>query len=220
MGLADFDGKKPKKFEKVDELFLDKLNSLVKSCTESFENYEYSRVKMDVEKFFWQSFCDNYLEIVKFRIYNTEGDKKKSAQYVLHTSLLTILKLIAPIMPFISEEIYQEYFKKAEKAESIHISEWPEFSKEKISDELDVLYEILTAIRQEKSKAQKSMKAEIVLTLEKEKSAKIKDILEDLKAVTCSKEIKEGNLIVTTAIGGIFPKNLLVGEIKTIKKSC
>jgi valyl-tRNA synthetase len=196
MGLQDFDGKKPKKFEKVDELFLDKLNSLVKSCTESFENYEYSRVKMDVEKFFWQSFCDNYLEIVKNRIYNAEGDKKKSAQYALHTSLLTILKLIAPIMPFISEEIYQEYFKKAEKSESIHISEWPEFSKEKISDELDILYEILTAIRHEKSKAQKSMKAEIILTLEKEKMKKIEDILEDLKAVTCAKEIKEGNFKV------------------------
>jgi len=151
---------------------------------------------LEFEKFFRHDFCDNYLEIVKNRIYNAEGDKKKSAQYALHTSLLTILKLIAPIMPFISEEIYQEYFKKAEKSESIHISEWPEFSKEKISDELDVLYEILTAIRHEKSKAQKSMKAEIVLTLEKEKMKKIEDILEDLKAVTCAKEIKEGNFKV------------------------
>lgn len=196
IGLQDFDGKKPKKFERVDELFLDKLNSLVKTSTESFENYEYSRIKMDVEKFFWQSFCDNYLEIVKNRIYNSEGDKKKSAQYALHTSLLTILKLIAPIMPFISEEIYQEYFKKAEKSESIHVSEWPKFSAEKVSDELDILYEVLTAIRQEKSKAQKSMKAEIILTLEKEKMKKIEDILEDLKAVTCAKEIKEGNFKV------------------------
>jgi valyl-tRNA synthetase len=206
MGLQDFDGKKPEKFERIDELFLDKLNSLVKSCTESFENYEYSRVKMDVEKFFWQSFCDNYLEIVKNRIYNAEGDKKKSAQYALYTSLLTILKLIAPIMPFITEEIYQAYFKKTEKDESIHISEWPKFDKEVVSvhasvspdgqNELDIFYEILTAIRQEKSKAQKSMKAEIILTIEKEKMKKIEDILEDLKAVACAKEIKEGTLNV------------------------
>ncbi|MEI7718402.1 MAG: valine--tRNA ligase [archaeon] len=196
MGLQDFDGKKPKKFERVDELFLDKLNSLVKLCTESFEVYEYSKVKASVEKFFWQSFCDNYLEIVKFRIYNSEGDKKKSAQYALYQSLLTILKLMAPIMPFITEEVYQEYFKKTEKDESIHVSEWPKFTKEVVSSELDVLYEILTAVRQEKSKAQKSMKAEIVLTIEKDKSAKIKDILEDLKAVTCAKEIKEGNFKV------------------------
>lgn len=206
MGLQDFDGKKPEKFERIDELFLDKLNSLVKSCTESFENYEYSRVKMDVEKFFWHSFCDNYLEIVKNRIYNAEGDKKKSAQYALYTSLLTILKLIAPIMPFITEEIYQAYFKKTEKDESIHISEWPKFDKEVVSvhasvspdgqNELDIFYEILTAIRQEKSKAQKSMKAEIILTIEKEKMKKIEDILEDLKAVACAKEIKEGTLNV------------------------
>jgi len=103
---------------------------------------------------------------------------------------------MAPIMPFITEEVYQEYFKKTEKDESIHVSEWPKFTKEVVSSELDVLYEILTAVRQEKSKAQKSMKAEIVLTIEKDKSAKIKDILEDLKAVTCAKEIKEGNFKV------------------------
>jgi len=193
MGLADFDGKKPKKFERVDELFLEKLNSLVKVCTESFENYEYSKAKMAVERFFWQSYCDNYLEIVKNRVYNATGDKKKSAQYVLHKSLLTIIKLLAPIMPFITEEIYQEYFKKTEKDESVHVSKWPEYKEEKISNELDIFYEILTAVRQQKSIAQKSMKAEIILTIEKEKIKALENVLDDFKAVSGAKEIKEGN---------------------------
>ena len=48
---------------------------------------------------------------------------------LLYHSLLTILKLIAPIMPFITEEIYQEYFKKNEKTKSIHICGWPESDK-------------------------------------------------------------------------------------------
>jgi len=196
MNLKDYKNNKPKKLEEVDKLFLDKVNSLVKFCTESFESYEYSKVKMEVEKFFWQSFCDNYMEIVKNRIYNSSGDKKISAQYTLHYSLLTILKLIAPIMPFITEEIYQEFFKKTQKVESIHISEWPKYEKESVSDKLDVLYEILTAVRQEKSKAQKSMKAEIILTFEKEKQSKIKDMLDDLKSVVSAKEIKEGSFKV------------------------
>lgn len=196
MGLADFDGKKPEKFERVDELFLDKLNSLVKLCTESFESYEYSKSKMAVERFFWQSFCDNYLEIVKNRVYNATGDKKKSAQYVLYQSLLTIIKLMAPIMPFITEEVYQEYFKKNEKDVSIHVSDWPKHKEEKISDELDVFYEVLTAIRQKKSIAQKSMKAEIILTLEKEKQDKLKNVLEDFIAVSGIKEIKDGTFNV------------------------
>ena len=69
-------------------------------------------------------FCDNYLEIVKKRIYENKPGKE-SSQYALYTGLLTLVKLISPIMPFISEEIYLTYFKKIEKEKSIHISSWP-----------------------------------------------------------------------------------------------
>ena len=100
--------------EVIDELFSRKLNNLVKNVTMSFESYEYSKARAIVEDFFWHDFCDNYLETVKTRVYqNKKG--KESAQYVLYKSLLTILKIIAPIMPFITEEIYQTYFKKQER---------------------------------------------------------------------------------------------------------
>ena len=114
--------------------------------------------------------------------------------YIL--GLLTILKLIAPIMPFISEEIYQTHFKNNEKDKSIHISKWPESDKGKAFDEFDLLTEIIGKVRQEKSVAKKSMKAEIILTISKEEKNKIKDLLEDLKDVTNAREIKEGNFKV------------------------
>jgi len=152
MNLEDYKGKKPKKLEKLDELFLNKLNSLVKDSTENFSNYEYSKVKQDVEHFFWSDFCDNYLEIVKKRVYQGKGDKRVSAQYALYNSLLTIVKLLAPIMPFITEEIYKEYFEKTEKVKSIHISEWPEEEKVKDVSDFDVIVSNLSFIRQEKSK--------------------------------------------------------------------
>ncbi|VVB77750.1 Isoleucine--tRNA ligase [uncultured archaeon] len=195
MNLADYKNKKPKKIEKIDELFLNKLNDLAKSCTEAFENYEYSRAKLEIEKFFWSIFCDNYMEIVKKRIYENKPGKE-SSQYALYTGLLTILKLIAPIMPFITEEIYQTYFRKFEENKSVHISAWPTSEKEKKSEELDLFIEILTKIRYEKSKAQKSMKSEIVLTISKEDKKKISDLLEDLKDVTSAKEINEGEFKV------------------------
>lgn len=152
MNLEDYKGKKPKKLEKFDELFLTKLNILVKESTENFSNYEYSKVKQDVEHFFWSDFCDNYLEIVKKRVYQGKGEEKVSVQYALYTSLLTILKLVAPIMPFITEEIYQTYFKKNEKVNSIHIASWPEAEKVKDSSDFDILVGDLSLIRQEKSK--------------------------------------------------------------------
>jgi valyl-tRNA synthetase len=124
--------KKPTKLEKIDELFLKELNRVISTTTYRFENYEYSRAKFNTEEFFWGDFCDNYLEIIKKRAYNGEGQEKLSAQYTLYQGLFTILKLIAPIMPFITEYLYQEYFRKNEKIKSIHLFEWPKFDKKKL----------------------------------------------------------------------------------------
>lgn len=196
MNLNDYKGKKPKKLEILDELFLERLNSVVKNSTDAFEDYEYSRAKSEVDNFFWKDFCDNYLEIVKNRVYNLTGDKKLSAQFVLYNSLLTILKLFAPIMPYITEELYQSYFKSNEKIKSVHNAEWPGYEKEKKVDDLNLLFELLSKVRQEKSLAKKSMKAEVILTIEKDKLEKIKGILDDFKAVTNAKEIKPGDFKV------------------------
>lgn len=160
MNLEDYNGKKIK-IVKDDEEFLGKLNELIQSCTENFEKYEYSKVKVDVEQFFWSDFCDYYLETVKHSIYNNKKDKS-SAQYTLYKSLLTILKLIAPIMPFITEEIYQNHFKKIEKEKSIHISQWPKIGKEKSKGDWEIIKKNISQIRQEKSKAQVSLNTPII----------------------------------------------------------
>ena len=73
-----------------------------------------------IEDFFWHEFCDNYLEIVKKRIYNEKGNKKLSAQYTLYNSLLAILKIVSPITHFITEEINQEHYRKTEKDKSLN----------------------------------------------------------------------------------------------------
>ncbi len=205
----DDSGEPIKKLETLDELFLNKLNLLIKSCTRNFEKYEYSKVKQEVEQFFWKDFCDNYLEIVKKRVYQGKGNKKLSAQYTLYKSLLAILKMIAPIMPFITEEIYQEHFKKLEKgrrsaypksqnsgAKSIHISKWPKFERQKDFESLNYIYELVSKIRQEKSKAQKPMNSEIILTLEKGVLDKVLDVIDDLQNVVNASEIKEGSFKV------------------------
>ncbi len=199
MNLKDYNpaSNKITKLEKMDEIFLNKLNILIKNCTESFKEYEYSKSKLDSERFFWNDFCDNYLEIIKKRVYQGEGNSKLSAQYTLYKSLLTILKLISPIMPFITEEIYQEYFRKTEKTNSIHLSGWPELDKNLVKDTkknieiLDKLYEIITLIRQEKSLNKKAMNSEIFLTLGDVDYEMLKPVLSDLKNVSNSKTINE-----------------------------
>ena len=198
MNLEDYDGKKkPKKLEQIDKIFLERLNEMIKDCTNSFQIYEYSKAKSRAEQFFWSDFCDNYLEIVKTRVYKGEGDKRLSAQYTLYQTLLTLTKIFAPITPFITEEIYQEHFKKFEKDKSIHISSWPKYKDEKYDDKIfDTFTNLLSKIRQEKSKNQKAMNAEITLTLEKETTKELEETIEDLISVTNATELKVGTFKV------------------------
>ena len=194
---------KPKKLEKVDEYLLLELEKTIKGCTNYFDNYEYSHARACVEKFFWQIFCDNYLEIIKGRIYGQDKEKKLSAQYAVYQTFLNVVKLFAPIMPCITEDIYQSFFKEHEKSISIHVSKWPEvtikkFTKEheKLEKQGQEMFRILEDVRKTKAKAQKSMKAEITLTLKKETKELLGLMMDDLKSVTNAKEIKEGEFKV------------------------
>ena len=198
--MPNAQNKKPKKLEAFDKWLLIKLNKLIETCTNSYENYDVSRPKAEFENFFWHTFCDNYLEIVKDRIYNNKKGKD-SAQYVLYGGFLNMLKLFAPIMPYITEELYQIYFKKTEKIKSIHISEWPKLEQkgkvtcqetEGVLRAGDRAVEIIKEVRMFKSKAQKSMKVPIILTIEKKDSEILKDFIDDLKAVTGAQKIETG----------------------------
>ena len=193
--LENYKLQKPKELEILDLWLLIKLNQLVKSSTDAFDKYEYSRTKIETENFFWNVFCDYYLEIIKDRLYNSNkrGQQQKiSAQYTLHYSLLTILKLLAPITPFITEEVYQHYYAKKEKCKSIHISSWPEYDPKLINKKAekigDKTIQLISEVRKFKSKNNKSLKTPVLLTLDKQ-DKDLESILEDLKAVTNASKI-------------------------------
>ena len=197
--LKDYKNTKPKKLEGIDEYMLQKLQETTEKIRKLYENYNIAEARKNIEIFFWHDFCNNYLEIVKNRVYNEKGQKKESAQYVLYQTLLAILKMMSPITCFITEELYQDYFKKFEKDKSIHISFWPDMKikqDKKIEEAGDLFIEILQKVRQEKTQKQKSMKAEIILTIDKKDKEKLHEMLQDLKAVVNAREIKEGRFKV------------------------
>ncbi len=201
MHLEGFEYEKHDLFP-VDKWLLSKLQKLVKACTAHFDNYEYSKAKLEAESFFWNDFCANYLEIVKDRLYNPEKypeAAKKSAQYVLYESLLTILKLFAPIMPYITEEIYSLYFAKKENKPSIHVSSWPEYSEALVDEAIektgDLVMEIISAVRKYKSDKSISLKEEIgVISIDCPDSFRkeIEPFINDIKSVARAKEIEFG----------------------------
>ncbi|MDP3734272.1 MAG: class I tRNA ligase family protein, partial [Nanoarchaeota archaeon] len=180
--------------ETFDQWLMSKLQRLIKESTETFENYEYSKTKSGVENFFWHTFCDQYLEIIKDRIYNAQqrGETaRESAQYGLYTGILTVLTMMAPIMPHITEEIYQLYFAEKEGKKSIHLSSWPAFDAKHADDRVELIgdlgVDIINTVRKFKSENQLSLKedlAELVLiSEEKDFEEMISAIQNDLKAV-------------------------------------
>ncbi len=193
--LEDFDPQEKIKITtEFDAWMLHQLNNVIIQSTSSFEEYEYSKTKAAIDQFFWHTFCDHYLEIVKDRLYNAQArglENKKSAQYVLYHSLLSILKITAPLMPHITEEIYQLYFAQHEKKQSIHISSWPKTHEIKATDAGDRGVDIINTVRKYKSEHQLSMKEELkqLVIVGEEIESKLKLIEDDLKAVLNAKEI-------------------------------
>ena len=180
----------------IDAWILSKLNSLVKECTERFEVCEYGRAKNKTEVFFWNEFCDNYLEMVKYRLY--EGDDK-SARWSLYKSLLSILRLFTPIIPHVTEEIYQNIFRESEGIVSINSSGWPEYDESLHDEEAekcgDLAKTLIAALRQWKQQNKMALNSEleyVMFDCDEETKNRIEKIEEDLKGTMKIKNIEFG----------------------------
>ncbi|MEM4260319.1 MAG: valine--tRNA ligase [Candidatus Woesearchaeota archaeon] len=192
--IKDYKPKKPnniEKIEKIDLWLLTKLQQVIIRSTDVFEKFDYSKAKQETENFFYIDFCDNYLEIVKDRFYNSEKysvEQINSAKFTLFTAHYTIMKLFAPILPHITEEIYHSYYyDKHEKEKSIHLTKWPvvepQFIDEKNKKKGDIVIDIIAAVRKFKSQNALSLKAELKELIIENKNPNIKDLIEDFKEV-------------------------------------
>jgi valyl-tRNA synthetase len=133
---------------------LSRLQRLISEATEAFTGYDHSQAKSQIESYFWDIFTDNYLEMVKTRLYDSPdgSPEKESARYTLYRIQITLLKLLTPLLPYVTEEIYQLY--QSGEA-SIHSSQWPEADNCLVDEESerigDALLSIATAVRRYKS---------------------------------------------------------------------
>ena len=112
-----------------DKWVLTKLNTLIREVTENMDAYELGVASAKVYDFIWDTYCDWYIELTKTRLNGTDEDAKLTAQNVLCYVLVTLLKLLHPFMPFITEEIYQA-LPKCDGAEDILMTaQWPEYTE-------------------------------------------------------------------------------------------
>jgi valyl-tRNA synthetase len=110
--------------EELDRAFLAEMRPLISRATRAFEEFDYAQALGLVEDFFWTAFCDNYLEMAKPRTYEEElTPGRLSACAALRISLSALVRMFAPFVPYISEEIWNWEF--SGEAVSVHCAPWP-----------------------------------------------------------------------------------------------
>ena len=138
------------------------LADVVDRATAAFEAYDYARALERTETFFW-AFCDDYVELVKGRAYGAAGQQApRRRTRALRLALSTLLRLFAPILPFVTEEVWSWW-----QEGSIHRAPWPDAAEVRAAAGegdpavAEVTGEVLGAVRKAKSEAQRSMRAPV-----------------------------------------------------------
>jgi valyl-tRNA synthetase len=179
--------------EPLDRSMLRSLADLVEEATGAFEGYDYSRALERTERFFW-GFCDDYLELVKQRAYGA-GDEggARSARRALELALATLLRLFAPHLPFVTEEVWSWWQKG-----SIHRSAWPDAVPllAEIGDADRLTYrvaaDVLGEIRKAKTSRHKSLRAEVDRALVRdtaERLGALRPALTDVHKAGCVRDM-------------------------------
>ena len=148
----------------LDRAMLARLAGVVDEATTAFDGFDYARALERTEAFFW-SFCDDYLELVKTRAYGDPGEPgPASARAALALALSVQLRLLAPFLPFVTEEVWSWW-----QSGSVHRATWPtvaELAGPAAGADDDVLATVagvLGAVRRAKTTAKRSMRAEVAL---------------------------------------------------------
>ena len=170
--------------ETLDKWILTRLHKTIVKATQEFENFEYCDARIAIEAFFWNDFCDNYLELVKVRAYS-EGTQ--SANLTLYHCLNAVLRLFAPFIPHVTEEIYCHLF---DSKYSVHArGNWLNAEDYPLDNEAEktgiACVNLLEAVRKAKSEKQVSIKFPInemrIASVNTNNTIALETVVEDLK---------------------------------------
>jgi valyl-tRNA synthetase len=166
--LQDFNPKEKVDPNSIDHWFLSKMERVTQKITVALERCQFNVATEEIRNFTWHSFCDQYIEAVKHRLYQAETygeESRKAAQYTLYTAIYRILQLLAPISPHITEEIYHIMYMDDKKSDSIHLSSWPALQEELVDEQIekngDLIVAVMGEIRRDKAEKQKPLNAPI-----------------------------------------------------------
>jgi len=165
MQLEDYDLSEPEHILDVDKWLMNRFNQTQANFIKAMDKYEVGLARKEIDAFFWNDLCDNYLEIAKERLYQPKKhgeDASKSGKYTLYNILLGVLKIYSIFVPHEAEQIFLSYYK--DKIDTLSVSllelENKEFDKD-IIEHGEKLKELVSYTRKYKTEKGLSMKAEI-----------------------------------------------------------
>ncbi|MCZ7573380.1 MAG: valine--tRNA ligase [Ardenticatenaceae bacterium] len=188
----------PPALSPADRWILSRTQRLIRRTTELFQAYDYAAAKSEMETFFWRDLADNYLEMAKQRLYDEASMTHEGARYTLHHVLLTTVKLLAPFLPHVTEEIYRGLFAPVDGRDSIHLASWPVAAQQLVDDQADAigetLVEVATAARRYKSERGLSLGVELerlqLATSEPALAAGVQAAEADLMSITRAQRVE------------------------------
>ena len=180
----------------IDRWILQRVNETTEKAITLLEHYEIGQARHEIDTLFWRDFCDYYIEIVKERLYQPEkhgAENRYSGQIAVYYSLLGILKLYAIYTPYVTDYIYQDFYRKHEKEKSIHETGWETKKEERLYIDFgEHLKEIIAEVRKNKTEHQMSMKdsiPELIITCPKRFREIYRRSENDIKACTGAESI-------------------------------
>jgi valyl-tRNA synthetase len=215
----------PVAFE-LDRAFLQRLAQVVARANQAFEKLDYGAALSEIERFFWADFTDEYLELVKQRAYNLDDPQAAgSALATLRLGLSVLLRLFAPFLPYVCEEVWSWYFAACSNSASVHVAPYPQecdfSSLETACDPRS--FEAAVACRgmvnQKKTEQAKGVGAEVEFVefaADKEMMPVLKLVAPDFKAAC---RIQELRLVEAdfSASGNEEDKSMLAIKLQSIK---
>lgn len=180
--------------DEIDLAMVNELRALIKKSTKHFQNFDHASALQEIETFFWHNFTDRYLELAKNRASNISSvdfSGQDSAVATLRLTLNVLLRLFAPFLPFITEEIWSWCFSEEQGEKSIHKAKWPNvkelshINKPKYRSSFKKAMELMDGIKKFKTLNGISFSSEInfiKIPCAKKEEEVINEIIGDLKS--------------------------------------
>ncbi len=186
ISIADYS----KQLNNSDKYIINKLNQTVENINYNMDKYEFGEAGRSLYEFIWDDFASWYIEVSKVSLHNDNEELQFKTKVVLKTVLTSIIKLLHPYMPFVTEEIYTQI----EDVKSIVLTSWPTVIDLDVENNFELTKDVITAVRN--IKAENDLKPSEMVTIELEGEAVLSDF--DLLAISKLAKTNEVAFVANT----------------------